>query len=310
MALTTQEEAQVRALLAGVGDTALTPELLAKINQANNDNIRSGSISGASLNLSTREGEQVGVQGSLPVIPADLINQEALNRAIANVRQVASGGNTGDFYVRGAGDTAVWRALGDTDAGSFGLGQNILNATIAANTVGLTPVRVPFDLASRVMYAFAFQSTGTTTVSGLEFGIGDNRPKAFNGGTCVLTTNGISITDGFNGALTGIHRITGRVERGKVSDNVLGNALATNGSSRTIPVPDGFEAYDGIYVGTQTPANGYRDHLILVPFIRRDQNVYTRDGIGFSLPLPELTIRADSGADANDQITSVRFVLL
>ena len=322
--LTEAEIRAIRAILAGVGEGALTTELAAKINAAFDDNIKTGSVSGTTLGLRTREGDSVNILGAVPSVPDDLINREALATAIAGVRQIPgiTAADEGKYLIAGS-TTAVWRAFEDTPEGSWRLGTNVLVEGVPLNTAGLRPVRTPFSLDGTVVYALVFSSVGAGAIQNLVFAIGDNRPKGANGGSYVFTQNGLSITDGFDGALVGVHRIVGRGPEGprgrdgssvlNISDDLLTQSLATNGSSRRVTVPVEFTAPKGVFIGTQTPTHGYEDHMILMPFLTVqdrqapfDQNVYLRNGIGFSFPDTH-TIRADSGLDANDRITSWRY---
>ena len=311
--LTEAEIAALRALLAGVAETALSPELATKLNAAFNSNITAGAISGNTIGLATRQGNAVELGGNLPSIPSDTITQGQLDTAINGVNQVPTDGSQGDFLVRGSTPVGVWTPFELTTQGSWRLGMNHLEIGIPPNTTGLTELTPRLQLNEGIIYALVFQGA-TDAVPDLVFAIGNNRPKAANDGTYVFTSTGISITNGFNASLIGIHRIAGTGERGpagppgtsflNISDNLLTQALASNGSSRTVVVPPAFNAPKGVYIGTQTTAFGYNDHQILTPFRTGNQNVYRRDGVGFSFPAAH-TIRADSGFDANDRIISM-----
>ena len=315
MALTTQEEARLRALLATIGDGNPVTNLATVSTEseaAYNANITGGAISNNEISLTTRQGGRVEIQGTLPNFPTDGVRQGALDSAIAAIRQLPIGGNTGDYLTRGAGDSTAWTAFEDTREASLTLGTNLLSAIIPANTAQRFNTRVPVDITGEVEYRLIFQAVGDEAINGYIPTIGDTRPRSVMGGSYVFIETGISITNGFNANLVGIHRVLARGDRGpagantRISDNVLPQALATNGSSRTVVVPLGFHNAIGVYIGTQTTAHGYNDHSILLPFRTGDQNVYMRDGIGFSFPAAN-TVRADSGADADDRIISWKF---
>ena len=318
MALTTQEEAAVRLLLQGVRREDLDADLrtaVAEGESAHTSNIRGGAIENNAITLTNRQGtEEIPLTGTVPVFPADGVRQGALDTAIAAVRQLPEGGDKGNYLTKGDGDAAVWLAFEDTREASITLGTNLLSAIIPANTAQKFVTRVPVDITGEIEYRLIFQSIGDAAINGYLPALGDTRPVALMGGTFVFTSEGITVTNGFSANLIGIHRVLARGNRGpagaasRLSDNVLPQDLATNGSSRTVIIPPGFSGATSVYIGIQTPANGYNDHQILLPFRVADQNVYRRDGIGFSFPAAN-TIRADSGADANDKITSWKFAL-
>ena len=321
MALTAQEEQRVRQLLQGVRRQDLDSDLRSAVAEgqaAHDDNITSGSIAGNSVTINNREGNRsVRLSGDLPSIPSDTITEEQLTRAIDAImnRLLPLGGSVDDILTKAAGDAFIFKSFANTLSGSERFGPNHLANPIPANTTGLHSVTPQFDLTDNVLYALQFASVGSEAVLPLLFALGDNRPKAGNGGAYVLTTNGISITDGFDGALIGIHRIVARGERGpagadgntvRISGNLLRGAVQANGSSRTVIVPPDFVNPLGVFIGTLTAAHSYNDHPVLAPFRSGDQNVYRRDGLGFSIP-DDHTVRADSGFGANDRIISWRY---
>ena len=319
MALTTQEEARLRALLATIGDGNPVTDLATVSTQSSdayNSNITGGAITNNEVSLTTRQGRRIEIQGTLPIFPTDGVRQGALDSAIAalNNRLLPIGGTKGQYVTKGDGDSSVWTSFEDTREASLTLGTNLLSAIVPANTAQKFNTRVPVDITGEIEYRLIFQSIGDSSINGYIPALGDTRPVAVMGGAFVFTSEGITITNGFNANLIGIHRVLARGNRGpagastRLSDNVLPQELATNGSSRTVIVPPGFSGATSVYIGIQTPANGYNDHQILLPFRVADQNVYRRDGIGFSFPAAN-TIRADSGADANDKITSWKFAL-
>ena len=319
MALTTQEEARLRALLATIGAGNPVPNLgtiATESRAAYNANITGGAIANNEVSLVTRQGERVAIQGTLPNIPTDVITQSKLTEALAalDTRLLPLGGDMGNYLVRGANDSSTWTAFEDTREASITLGTNLLSAIIPANTAQRFNTRVPVDVTGEIEYILIFQAAGDEAINGYIPTLGDTRPRSVMGGSYVFTASGISITNGFNANLIGIHRVLARGNRGpagastRISDNVLPQELALNGSSRTVIVPLGFTGATSVYIGIQTPTHGYNDHQILLPFRVADQNVYRRDGIGFSFPAAN-TIRADSGADANDRITSWKFAL-
>ena len=315
MALTTQEEARLRALLATIGDGNPVTNLATVSTEseaAYNANITGGAISNNEISLTTRQGGRVEIQGTLPNFPTDGVRQGALDNAIAAVRQLPIGGTKGQYVTKGDGDNSVWTSFEDTREASITLGTNLLSVMIPANTAQRFNTRVPVDLTGEIEYRLIFQSVGDEAIDGYLPAIGDSRPRAVMGGAYVFTADGISVTNGFSANLIGIHRVLARGDRGPagvatfVSDDVLPQALVANGSSRTVIVPLGYNNAVGVYIGTQTEAFGYSDHQILLPFRTGDQNVYRRDGLGFSFPAAN-TIRADSGAGANDRIVSWKF---
>ena len=279
MALTTQEEAAVRALLQGVGVDDLTAALRTIVTegqQGYNANITGGSISGNNVELNTRQGaDAIPLQGTLPNIPTDTIRQGQLDSAIAAVRQLPEGGNPGDYVTKGAGTTSSWTAFTDTREAGLVLGTNLLLAPIPANTAQHFATRLPIDTSGDIEYRLIFQAVGDESINGYVPALGDTRPKAMLGGSFVFVSSGISITNGFNANLVGLHTVTARGNAGPrgpagttltISSNLLPQALAANGSSRTVNPTSGFDNPLGVYIGIITATAGYQDHEILTPF--------------------------------------------
>ena len=154
-----------------------------------NERIVAMSINSATgrISLRTQQGRGIDVNGSIPVVPADVANRAYVDSQVGGVRGLPSGGQVGDFLTRVAGDNDPynWESSAIAGQGLVTVGDEMLTAPItnSEGTINLAAGQ-SFDLTGDKVYIF--QAGGHTG-----WFIGNADRKVTLGGDFILSATSI-----------------------------------------------------------------------------------------------------------------------
>ena len=184
---------------------AETRDALTVADSASNANIVGMDITNTGVVLRTRDGSRI--EGTFA---NDFLTDERIRELIALVRGLPPGGTAlQQPRISIDGSTLEWFTEQSPQDGTWRVGSNLLPTPIIPNLADeFTGGEFHLD---GTVYGFLFGSE-------LHIIIGNQEPKSLNGGTFVMNTRSLSVTEGFDSQLDAVYQILGSGTQGAASN--------------------------------------------------------------------------------------------